>query len=69
MTDARRDQRVIALMKGVERYVFRYGPGEEQAIIQTIGRFAGNQELSLTWYDAAYLSQRIRKMEKEAKHG
>ena len=28
--------------------------------LRTLGRYASNQELSFTWYDAAVLSQKIR---------
>jgi hypothetical protein len=28
--------------------------------LRTLGRFASNPELSMTWYDAAVLSQKVR---------
>jgi len=51
---------VLALVKGVERYVFLYSDEERGELLRTLGRFASNPDLSFTWYDAAVLSQRIR---------
>jgi hypothetical protein len=51
---------VLALVKGVERYVFLYTDEHKAQVLRTLGRFASNPELSFTWYDAAVLSQRIR---------
>jgi hypothetical protein len=51
---------VLALVKGVERYVFLYSDEHKSEVLRTLGRFASNPELSFTWYDAAVLSQRIR---------
>ena len=53
---------VVVLVKGTERYIFSF---DEQNITETrrqLGRFASNPDLSLTWYDAAILSQRIVEM-------
>jgi len=55
------DINVLALMKGKERYVFLYQPGEEVKVLRIFGRYASNPELNFSWYDAAVLSQRVRK--------
>jgi len=59
----------LALVKGVERYIFLYDdtPESYRALMQTLGRFAGDTELSFDWYSAAVLSQRARKLEAERK--
>jgi hypothetical protein len=54
------DINVLALVKGVERYVFLYDDSSRAETLRTLGRFASNPELSFTWYDAAVLSQKIR---------
>ncbi|MEX0716487.1 MAG: hypothetical protein WD066_07870 [Planctomycetaceae bacterium] len=56
---------VLALVKNSERYVFLYDEESPEALLQTLGRFAADEELSFTWYDAALLSQRVRRMEEE----
>lgn len=55
----------MTLIKGHERYVFLYDDSSVRAALQTLGRFASNPELSFTWYDAAVMSQEIRKRAEE----
>jgi hypothetical protein len=57
---------VIALVKEKERYIFLYDHEGTPALLQTLGRFAGNPELSFSWYDAAVLSQKVRRNHREA---
>ena len=54
------DIKVIALLKGEERYVFLYNENNRAETLRLLGRYASNPELSFTWYDAAVLSQKIR---------
>ena len=56
---------VVALVKDTERYIFLYDQESAPALMQTLGRFAGNPELSFTWYDAAVLSQKVRRMARD----
>lgn len=56
---------VVALVKDAERYIFLYDNESAPALLQTLGKFAGNPELSFTWYDAAVLSQKVRKLDHE----
>jgi hypothetical protein len=58
---------VLALAKGVERYVFLYSDQNKAKVIKTIGRFASHPELSFTWYDAAILNQRIQAISHEGR--
>ena len=55
-----KDIKVIALVKGVEQYVFIYDENNRAETLRLLGRYASNPELSFTWYDAAVLSQKIR---------
>jgi hypothetical protein len=46
-----------------ERYIFVYDVGDTESrsdCLKALGRFASNQDLSFTWYDAAMLSQQVR---------
>ena len=60
------DINVLALVKGKERYIFLYDDGNRAKALRTLGRFASNTELSFSWYDAAVLSQKIRRQHQEA---
>lgn len=53
---------VLALVKDKERYIFLYDDTQRQETLRVLGRFASNDELSFTWYDAAVLSQKVRKL-------
>ena len=61
-----RGMNVLALVKGTERYVFLYDDESHRALLQTMGRFASDADLSFTWYDAAVLSQKIRQESQQA---
>lgn len=54
------DVNVVALVKGPERYVFLYDDFSRDEMLKALGRFADEDELSFTWYDAAVLSQKVR---------
>jgi hypothetical protein len=56
---------ILAFVKGTERYIVLYDDAAREAALQTLGRWASHSDLSFTWYDAAVLSQRIRKMAEE----
>jgi hypothetical protein len=59
------DINVIALVKGNERYIFLYDDSNRSRTLRTLGRYASNPELSFSWYDAAILSQKIRRQARE----
>ncbi|HTI49577.1 MAG TPA: hypothetical protein VL475_01445 [Planctomycetaceae bacterium] len=56
---------VVALVKDSERYIFLYDNESTSTLLQTLGRFAGDPELNFSWYDAAVLSQRVRRLNRE----
>ena len=64
-TSMPRSMNVLALVKGSERYVFLYDDESPGVLLQQLGRFAADSELSFTWYDAAVLSQKVRRMKQE----
>jgi hypothetical protein len=54
---------VLALVKEGERYIFLYDDQSTSQVLQTLGRYAADPELSFSWYDAAVLSQRVRHLQ------
>ena len=61
------DINVLALVKGEERYIFLYDDDNRAEALRTLGRFASDNDLSFSWYDAAVLSQKVRHAESETK--
>ncbi len=61
-----RSLNVLALVKDGERFVFLYDNKSAPQILQTLGKFAADPELCFTWYDAAVLSQKVRKLRETA---
>ncbi len=57
---------VVALVKDEERYVFLYDDVSSSQMLQTLGQYAADKDLSFTWYDAAVMSQKVRKLRREA---
>lgn len=56
---------VLALVKDGERFVFLYDEQSIATLLQTLGRYAADPELSFSWYDAAVLSQKVRRLQKQ----
>lgn len=57
---------VIALVKDGERYIFLYDEESAPQLLQTLGKYAADPELNFSWYDAAILSQKVRKLQRES---
>ena len=57
---------VLALVKDGERFVFLYDETSIATLLQTLGRYAADPELSFSWYDAAVLSQKVRRLQSQA---
>ena len=60
---------VLALVKETERFVFLYDDDSPAALMTTLGRYAADEELSFSWYDAAVLSQKVRRMQEAQEAG
>ena len=63
-----RQVNVLALLKDGERYVFLYDDQSLPQLLQTLGRYAADPELSFSWYDAAVLSQKVRRLQQADDH-
>ena len=51
---------MLALVKGKERFVFVYDESSRDKLIDTIRNQAADPETSLSWFDAAVLTERAR---------
>lgn len=56
---------VLALVKDSERYIFLYDDESTPELLRTLGKFAADKELNFTWYDAAVLSQKVRRLKQK----
>ncbi len=57
-----RQVNVVALVKNNERYLFLFDDESRDEVLQTMGRFAANDDLSFSWYDAAVLTQKVQSL-------
>ena len=58
--------RQLSLVKGEERFVFRYQQGHEPRVVDAFAELAANRECNFDWFDAAVLSYQMgRRLETE----
>ncbi len=58
--------RQLSLVKGSDRYVFRYQAGQEAEVIDAFASLASDQASQFDWFDAAVLSYQMgRRLERE----
>ncbi len=60
-----RSMNVLALIRDEHRYVFLYDDASLDEVLSRLSASAADPELEFTWYDAAVLSQRVRRMAQE----
>lgn len=66
----RREFNVLALLKGIERYIYVYDDDSRDALIDAFRDHAACPDLSLSWFDATVLTQKAREQaESDAKKG
>lgn len=56
---------VLALVRDGHRYVFLYDDASVDTVLNKLGEYATDPELEFTWYDAAMLAQRVRRLREE----
>jgi hypothetical protein len=67
--DTQSSIRQLSLVKGSERYVFRYPTGREGDVIDRFASLASDRSIDFDWFDAAVLSYQMgRRLEKELDH-
>ncbi|MEO2012897.1 MAG: hypothetical protein ABGZ53_00850 [Fuerstiella sp.] len=53
---------VLALVRDDHRFIFLYDDDSVETMLTTLSQYASDPELEFTWYDAAMLAQRVRRM-------
>ena len=56
---------VLALIRDGHRYILLYDDTSVSEVLSRLSASARDPELEFTWYDAAMLSQRVRRMADE----
>jgi hypothetical protein len=56
---------VLALVRDGQRYIFLYDDQSVESVLATLAEYASDPELDFSWYDAAVLSQRVRRLRLE----
>lgn len=56
----RQEFNVLALVKGVERYVYVYDDASRKSLLACLQAQAADPALSLNWFDAAVLTRKAR---------
>lgn len=51
----------LSLLKGEERFVFRYEPGHEENVLDAFVNLANERSSNFDWFDAAVLSFQLSK--------
>jgi hypothetical protein len=51
----------LSLLKGEERFVFRYAPGQEEQLLDAFVDLANDRRSAFDWFDAAVLSFQLSK--------
>jgi len=49
----------LTLVKNDQRWVMRYMPGEEQAVLRWLADTASNENTEIDWFDAAVLCNQM----------
>lgn len=53
---------VIAIVKDGQRWVFIYDTSSVSRLLQVLGQYASDPDLDFSWYDAAVVSQKVKRM-------
>jgi len=51
----------LSLVKGRDRFIFRYEPGSEEQLLDAFIDLAGDPDSAFDWFDAAVLSFQLSK--------
>jgi|GEM_PF-1426749 len=55
------DSKVLSLLKGEERFIFRYESGGEEVVLDAFVDMANEKKNTFDWFDAAVLSFQLSK--------
>ena len=51
--------RTLSLVKGDQKFFFRYEPGNETEVLQSLVDLVNRRDVSFDWFDAAVLSHQL----------
>ncbi len=60
-----RELNVLALFKGEERFIFVYDDDSRDDLVDDLRQKAADPAVSLNWFDAAVLTERVRNPQSE----
>jgi hypothetical protein len=60
-----RELNILALIKGAERYVFVFDDDSRASLIDAFRDQAADPGLSLSWFDASTLTQKVREQARQ----
>ena len=55
------DTKELSLLKGTEKFIFRYEPGYEETVLDAFVGMANDRDRNFDWFDAAVLSFQLSK--------
>ena len=55
-----RELNVLALFKGDDKFIFVYDDDSREAVVDEVRHRAADPAVSLSWFDAAVLTERVR---------
>jgi hypothetical protein len=58
-TQAPREVRTLSLVKGQQRFCFRYELGDEPKVLDALVEMVNRRDLPFDWFDAAVLSHQL----------
>ena len=51
--------KTLSLLKGRHQFYFRYEPGEESQVLETLVEMVNRRDVPFDWFDAAILSHQL----------
>ncbi|MEP0845841.1 MAG: hypothetical protein HRF50_03350 [Phycisphaerae bacterium] len=52
-------RRIVSLVKHNERFIFRFAPGQEPAVLESLVQIAADPRTAFDWLDAALVSYEL----------
>ncbi len=53
---------VLAMVREEHRFVFLYDDQSVETVLATLSQYAMDPDLEFTWYDAAMMAQRVKRL-------
>ncbi len=52
-------KRILAFVRGDQKYIFRYTPGDEDRLLGVFAEMASTEDLAFDWLDVARLTHKL----------